>query len=279
MLADYAWLVRGLLALHEATGEPRWLASAVELAEEQERHLADERGGFFVAEARPDLLLRSKEIFDGAVPAANAVAALNALDLAAATGDARWRDVARRTLAAAAPLVEQFPDGGRTMAVAAARWHAAATAPTDEDAARRASVRERSAAGVAAAGSIANLTAEAVNAVDCALELDAADGDGWHPFRLTLRFAGDWHANAHGVGDEALVPTTLAAGGAELRAVTYPPGEPWAAEAVPVYRGSVEITGELRPTGAAGPTLRVTYQVCDDERCLPPVTRRLQAAP
>ena len=292
MLADYVHLVRGLLALHEATGEARWLGTAVELADEQERHLADGRGGYWVSEARTDLLLRSKEVFDGAVPAANAVAALNALDLAAATGEPRWLDAARRTLAAAAPLVEQYPDGGRAMAVAVERWHAAAaeearTGSGAEAGARQAEVRQRTAAGVAAAGSIANLTAEAVNAVGGGLEVEAAGAEGWRPFRLTLRFAGDWHANAHGAGADDLVPTMLAAGGAELRAVDYPPGEAWTtapgaaagSAGPPVYRGEIVIRGELRATGRGAASLRVTYQVCDAERCLPPVTRRFAVEP
>ena len=50
-------------------------------------------GGFFVAAASPDVLFRSKEVFDGAMPAANAVAVLNLLELAERTGD---RALARR---------------------------------------------------------------------------------------------------------------------------------------------------------------------------------------
>jgi hypothetical protein len=275
MLADYVWLVRGLLALHAATGETRWLTAAAELADEQERRLADERGGFFVAAARPDLLLRSKEVFDGAVPAANAVAVLNALDLAAATGEARWRRQAHDTLAAAAPLVEQFPDGARAMAVAAHRWHRTAGAGE----ATHASPRPEP----AAPGAIAGLEAEAAGTAKPTLEVgDAGDG-GWRPFRLVLRLADGWHANAADAAAEGLVPTTVRAEGAELRGVDFPAGEPWAAapgggEAA-VYRGRVEITGELRPTGGEEPALLVTWQPCDDARCLPPVTRRLLGFP
>jgi uncharacterized protein len=276
MLGDYVWLVRGLLALHEATGEARWLAAAVELAEEQQRRLGDVRGGYFVAAQRPDLLLRSKEVFDGAVPAANAVAALNALDLGAATGDERWRAEAGRTLAAAAPLVEQFPDGARAMAVAAHRWHRTAGAAAGEGA--------RSGAGAApaaGAGALAGLTAEAEAAVECEVEVGAAGDGGWRPFSVALRFADGWHANAHRVEDESRVATMVSGESAELRGVRYPQGERWSAspgaEEEPVYRGRVEVAGELRATGADSPVLLVTYQPCDAARCLPPVTRRLAA--
>ena len=81
-LSDYAFLVRGLLGLHEATEEARYLDAAIELAAEQEERLAAPHGGFYNAAASDDLLFRSQEIFDGATPAANAIAVLNALDLA-----------------------------------------------------------------------------------------------------------------------------------------------------------------------------------------------------
>jgi uncharacterized protein YyaL (SSP411 family) len=122
-LADYAYAVRALLALHEATGEPRWLAAAAELTDEQGGRLADPEGGFFVAAASPDLLFRSKDPFDGAVPSANAVAALNLVELARRTGDRRWLEQARTTLQAFAPLLETHPDAVRMMAVANLRYH------------------------------------------------------------------------------------------------------------------------------------------------------------
>jgi hypothetical protein len=80
-LSDYAFLARGLLALHQAgraagEEEPRWLEAAVALAEEQEARLAHPAGGWYNAAESPDLLLRSQEIFDGATPAANAAAVI-----------------------------------------------------------------------------------------------------------------------------------------------------------------------------------------------------------
>jgi uncharacterized protein len=55
LLDDYAFFVDGLLELHAATGEARWLAEAVRLAEEQERRLgdADGGGGYFASGVDP----------------------------------------------------------------------------------------------------------------------------------------------------------------------------------------------------------------------------------
>jgi hypothetical protein len=287
MLSDYVWMVRGLLALHAAENgdddeaAARHLAAAAELATEQGRHLADPAGGWFNAEARPDLLLRSKEIFDGATPAANAVAVVNALDLAAASGDESWLAAARSGLAAAAPLVEQFPDGARMMTLAAGRWHRLGGEAPQEGA-----------DGRTAASSGTALAAEADAVVETYLEIgDAGSGEaaGWRPFRLGLSVADGWHLVAHDADADALVATRLEAEGAELREVVYPVGEALSAEALPgdgdaptVYRGALEIRGMARVGRDAAETadvaLVLSFQPCDDRRCLPPVRRRLAFA-
>jgi len=297
-LADYAFLMRGLLALHAATGETRWLAAAAELAGEQAARLGDPEGGFFVAAASPDLLFRSKDPFDGATPAANALAVLNLLDLAtrdpAPGGGARWRDQATAALRAFAPLVEQHPEAVRMLAVAARRYHGAVPAPV-EAAHQRAPD----------AGPLAMLEQEAEQLVALHLDLggtepgepaapapEAAGGAAaaWRPFRLALDIAPGWHLQANPPSESYLVGTTLAAEGAELRHVVYPAGEPlhaaFSARPVAAYRGRVEIAGELGPPagqpppartgGGPGARLLLTYQLCDDRRCLPPVTRSIR---
>jgi uncharacterized protein YyaL (SSP411 family) len=82
-LDDYAFLLHGLLALHEADGETRWLATAADLADELETRLGDPAGGWFHAAPDPNLLFQPKSVTEGAIPAGNAVAILDLLDLAA----------------------------------------------------------------------------------------------------------------------------------------------------------------------------------------------------
>ncbi|HVR11373.1 MAG TPA: DUF255 domain-containing protein [Thermoanaerobaculia bacterium] len=294
-LADYAFLVRGLLALHEATGEARWLASAAELTDEQAARLADPEGGFFVAGASPDLLFRSKDPFDGATPAANAVAVLNLIELAERDAGGRrehWRHQATAALKAFAPLVEQHPEAVRMMAIAARRYRGEVPAPVE-------AARERA----PEAGPLAMLEKEAEELVKVRLEVgeeggggkespapagEAAEGVGadvsWRPFRLVLEVAPGWHLQANPPSESFLVPTTLAAEGAELRRVSYPAGEPlrvaFSSRPVAAYQGRVELLGEVglaagrQNSPAPGAAhLRLTYQLCDDRRCLPPVTR------
>ncbi len=275
-LGDYAFLVRGLLALHEATGEERWLAAAVSLTREQSKRLRDPEGGYFVGGESPDVLFRSKDIFDGATPAANAIAVLNLLDLADRTGELAWRREARKALCAFTPVVEGHPDAVRMLALAARRYHEKGGIPEEMegeyDEERAAHEREAEAAGGF------KLEHEAERLVGIHLET-GEEKDGWRPFRLALEIAPGWHLQANPASQEYLVPTAVHAEDGDVRNVVYPAGEVVKAafeeEPLAVYSGRVEITGEVGGTGR----VVVRYQVCDDSRCLPPVTREVIAAP
>src|SRR2546430_2381280 len=65
-LDDYAFLIGGLLDLHEATADPRWLAEAIALDAVLEQAFEDKQaGGYFMTSARHEALLaREKPSFD-----------------------------------------------------------------------------------------------------------------------------------------------------------------------------------------------------------------------
>ncbi|HEY9420757.1 MAG TPA: protein-disulfide reductase DsbD domain-containing protein, partial [Thermoanaerobaculia bacterium] len=273
MLGDYVFLVRGLLALHDATGEARWLQAADELTCEQLDRLGDRQGGFFTAGVSPDILFRSKEIFDGATPGANAVAALNLLDLYARTGELSWRGHARETLRAFTQLVESHPDGARMMTVAARRYHETGAGP---DEARAEYGEERAAQERTAEAAGATLEHKEERLVASRLEMGEETG-GWRPFRLHLEIAPGWHLQANPAAEPYLFPTEVKAEGGELRNVRYPEGETWSPaftkDTLKVYQGRLEITGEV----SGMKRLVLTYQPCNEGACLPPVTRTLAA--
>ncbi|CAN5202791.1 thioredoxin domain-containing protein [soil metagenome] len=77
--SDYAFLIQGLLDLYEAGFDHRWLAWADALqAKQDELFWDDAGGGYFASSGKdPSVLLRSKELHDGAEPSENSVAALN----------------------------------------------------------------------------------------------------------------------------------------------------------------------------------------------------------
>src|SRR5205823_145013 len=106
-LDDYAFLVHGLLCLHEATRERRWLDEAKALTETMIKYHADERGGgfYYTSSDHEKLFARSKDQADGAQPSGNSVAADNLVRLWQATGEERYRRQAEKTFKAlAGPL-------------------------------------------------------------------------------------------------------------------------------------------------------------------------------
>jgi uncharacterized protein YyaL (SSP411 family) len=110
-LDDYAFLTWGLLELYEATFDVAFLKVALELAAATVALFRDgANGGFFYTAADAEsLVVRKKELYDGAVPSGNAVAALNLLRLARLTGDASWEEKAAATMRAFGGTVAKAP--------------------------------------------------------------------------------------------------------------------------------------------------------------------------
>ena len=85
-LDDYAFLIKGLIALYEAAFDPGRLETALSLTGQVIEIFGDEReGGFFFA-ADPEVGSRRKEVYDGAVPSGNSVMLINLLRLGRLTG-------------------------------------------------------------------------------------------------------------------------------------------------------------------------------------------------
>lgn len=86
---DYAFFTWGLLELYESTFDPAWLKSAMELNQYLIAHYWDtQRSGFyFTSDKGEELIARTKEIYDGAVPSGNSVAMSNLLRLGRITAN------------------------------------------------------------------------------------------------------------------------------------------------------------------------------------------------
>jgi uncharacterized protein len=113
VLEDHGCFADALLALHQATGEPRWLAAATGLLDVALEHFADaERPGSFfdTADDAETLLHRPRDVTDNATPCgASAIvsALLGASVLVAEPG--RYRDAAEAAVASAGVLAEKHP--------------------------------------------------------------------------------------------------------------------------------------------------------------------------
>jgi uncharacterized protein len=106
VLEDYSFLIQGLLDLYAATYEDNYLQKAVELSTKQLEIFADPTGGFYNTAPADDLIIRMKETYDGAEPSGNSVAALNFLRLGRMLNNAKWIDVAEKTIQSFGRILE-----------------------------------------------------------------------------------------------------------------------------------------------------------------------------
>jgi uncharacterized protein YyaL (SSP411 family) len=101
-LDDYANLARAALLLHEATGNPAYLAQAEAWVALVERHYADPAGGgwFLSADDTGDVIVRAKTAADHAAPSGNGTMVEVLARLFYLTGDARYRERGEAAVAA-----------------------------------------------------------------------------------------------------------------------------------------------------------------------------------
>jgi uncharacterized protein YyaL (SSP411 family) len=266
VLDDYAFLADGLLALHEATGDARWLAAARRLADVMLARFEDGAGGgFFLTPEGSTLLARPKPFEDNAEPSGNGVALRVLRTLATADGSERYADAAVRTAASAGALLERAPHALPTMVAVlvgtpAPRPSALANAPAEPEG--------------AAAGSKASESFRLPRSED---HVRARLVRTSEPRRVVVHLEIDegWHVNANPASYPFLVATAVEGidGDAAVTA-RYPEGASFrpafADEPIQVYGGAVEIPVAL--SGGADRALRLTvrFQACDDRQCLPP---------
>lgn len=112
-LDDYAFVIRGLLDLYEASLDEKWLKFAEKLQDLQDQYLWDEEdGGYFTTTTRdPNVIVRLKEAYDGAEPSGNSVAAENLLRLADYLNRDEFKDKALHLFRAFRHLLMQRPIG------------------------------------------------------------------------------------------------------------------------------------------------------------------------
>jgi uncharacterized protein YyaL (SSP411 family) len=110
-LDDYAFLSWGLIELYEASFAPGFLRRAIELNDVMLEHFWDhENGGFyFSADDGEGMLVRKKELHDGAIPSGNSVAMLNLLRLSHLAGNSRYEEKAAHLLRACSKTIAEAP--------------------------------------------------------------------------------------------------------------------------------------------------------------------------
>ncbi len=108
---DLAALVNACICLQEATGLQEYLVKAKDIMEEALEEFNDESGTLFyyTAVGQHDVIVRKKEIYDGATPSGNAMMSFNLLYLALVFNRSEWRERAVAMIGSVGKLMERYP--------------------------------------------------------------------------------------------------------------------------------------------------------------------------
>jgi uncharacterized protein YyaL (SSP411 family) len=123
---DYAGLIYGLTELFQADGDPAWLEWALELQHRQDELFWDDvdAGWFSTTGTDPSVLLRMKEDYDGAEPAASSIGAFNLLALTHLVDDTGLSARLQRVLGEAGARAAQSGRAAPMMLAALSTYHA-----------------------------------------------------------------------------------------------------------------------------------------------------------
>jgi uncharacterized protein YyaL (SSP411 family) len=110
-LDDYAFLIQALLHLQEVTGDVDWLFKARELTEYVMENFKDNPTDFyfFTDQRQKDVILRKKEIYDGATPSGNATMAYNAYHLSVIFNFPDWKKIPENMITSLVRPITQYP--------------------------------------------------------------------------------------------------------------------------------------------------------------------------
>ncbi|MEE8143192.1 MAG: thioredoxin domain-containing protein [Planctomycetota bacterium] len=243
-LDDYAFLADGLLDVHEASGDPRYLNEARQLVEVMLKHFQVPGGGFyFTSDDHEQLLVRSQDPYDQAIPSGNGVAAQVLLRLWKLCDHAAYREAAHSTLKAFAQTMVKSPRGTEALILATMAYLDETVPSEGGRVSASADWQTRRGPAQIRAYASALLVAPGEEFL-LAVAIDVEEG---------------WHLETKPGVDLELQPGSLFEAG-----MSPPPDESGS-----LWRLGLKVS-EDAPSGPALLSLRVHYQVCGPDRCLKP---------
>ncbi|WP_407664387.1 thioredoxin domain-containing protein, partial [Micromonospora parastrephiae] len=106
VLEDYGCVAEAFCALHQLTGEGRWLTLAGQLLDAALEHFAASGGAYYdTADDAERLVTRPADPTDNATPSGRSALVAGLVAYAALTGETRYREAAEAALATVAPIV------------------------------------------------------------------------------------------------------------------------------------------------------------------------------
>jgi hypothetical protein len=119
-LSDYAFLIWGLIELYEATFDAKYLRKAIGFTKNMVDIFWDPKGGFFSSVG--EVLVKRKDLYDGAMPSGNSIALLCLLRLSHITGDAELGRMASETIRTQSKMVSAVPEAFTQFLIAFDYW-------------------------------------------------------------------------------------------------------------------------------------------------------------
>ncbi|MEO8270064.1 MAG: DUF255 domain-containing protein [Aureliella sp.] len=277
-LDDYAYFTQGLVELHKATGDMRWLDPAKTLATDMIEGFEDKKGGgfFFTTNDHEELLVRSKHLGGGGnMPNPNGVAALVLVEIFELTGDENYRAACQRALQSLAPMMERQPAASEDLLLATSHLLSSGV--------------KHSIAGVHVPDSTKQPTSQRVGQVVISAVASTSKVVASDKFAVTITIDIDdgWHLYAENPEADFLQPSGVAVAANEhltIGQIELPQSNRRMDEVLKqplnTYTGRIEfkIPVTVKAESAVSETnlsLTVTTQACDESRCLPVQTTEL----
>jgi hypothetical protein len=112
-LDDYAFYINALLDVFEVDTNPRYIEKAIMYADSMIRHFWDEKQGnfFFTSDDHEQLIVRTKSLYDLAIPSGNSMAASTLLRLYHITRNSNYLLKAEQIMSAGAKAAAENPFG------------------------------------------------------------------------------------------------------------------------------------------------------------------------
>ena len=110
-LDDYAFLIAALIELGQVTSDFSYLDKAAALTNIVLKKYSDPEGSlfFYTAKEQTDILLRKKEVYDGATPSGNSVMAYNLYRLSVLLDKPDWHERSEAMMTSMAEVATKYP--------------------------------------------------------------------------------------------------------------------------------------------------------------------------
>jgi len=110
-LDDYAYVIQACIQLQEITSDTKYLDIAAQMASFVIDNFTDAATGFFffTHKDQQDIVMRKKELYDGATPSGNSIMAENLFYLSVIFNKSDWYQIAERITVSLAAAAVQYP--------------------------------------------------------------------------------------------------------------------------------------------------------------------------